>query len=680
MTTDKPSILIIDDDTNLRKTLTDILRAKGYETLAAKDGTEGLSLLRQHTVHLALVDLRLPDISGLEILSTIRAAHPHTEAIILTGNASLDSAIEATNKGAFSYLQKPYDMDQLMLHIRRAIEKQQTERLIRESEEKFRILAEKSPNVIFINKMGRVVYVNEKNEELLGYTKEEIYSPGFDFLTLIAPEYTEKVKTAFLKQMNGEDVPPFEYVLIGRNGRRVDAIITSKIIPFEGGTAILGIVTDISERKKQEEHINKLNEKLEHRVEERTSALMCATEEVKESEERFRAIFDSAADGILLADPESKRFYLGNRAISQMLGYTLEEISTLGVMDIHPKESLSSIIQQFEKASNEHVNYTNEIPMKRKDGSVFYADLSGIPITLKGKKYLLGMFRDITERRNASEALQNALIASEASNRAKSEFLANMSHELTTPLNAVIGFSQVLKDGLYGKLNDKQKEYVDDILQGGLHLLRILNEIIELSRLESGNQGIKPDRFLLKDALKSSVAVFNDKAIKRNLKLTIEIEPDAEIEIETDSGKLTRVLYNLIDNAVKFTPDGGSVRVTARKAHGSELIVHGKTGVSSELSAMNYEPDRNFVEVSVEDTGIGIKPENIGRLFQPFSQLEPPYTKSHGGTGIGLILTKKLVDLMGGKIWVESEYGEGSKFTFVIPIRQNAESRSQESE
>ena len=131
MTTDKSSILIIDDDANLRKTLADILAAKGYQTLTAKDGAEGLSLLQQHTVHLALVDLRLPDISGLEVLKMIRADHPHTEAIILTGNATLDSAIEATNKGAFSYLQKPYDIDQLMLHIKHAIEKQQAEDKIR---------------------------------------------------------------------------------------------------------------------------------------------------------------------------------------------------------------------------------------------------------------------------------------------------------------------------------------------------------------------------------------------------------------------------------------------------------------------------------------------------------------------------------------------------------------------
>lgn len=176
-----------------------------------------------------------------------------------------------------------------------------------------------------------------------------------------------------------------------------------------------------------------------------------------------------------------------------------------------------------------------------------------------------------TELRESNERLRQktieideAKLLAESASRAKSEFLANMSHEFITPLNAVIGFSQVLKDGLSGDLNDKQKEYVDYILQGGLQLFTILNQIIELARVESDKEKIKSGRFLLKDALKSSVAAFDDRAVTRSLKIMLEIEPDAEIEIETDAGKLRRILYNLIDNAVKFTPDGGSVSVQAR--------------------------------------------------------------------------------------------------------------------
>lgn len=397
--------------------------------------------------------------------------------------------------------------------------------------------------------------------------------------------------------------------------------------------------------KENKEDLRHLNEELERKVEERTAELRMASEEARESEERFKAIFDNAADGILLADPENKNFYIGNKRISQMLGYSQEEISTLGVMDIHPKEHLSYITGVFEKFYKEDIKSATDIPIKRKDGSIFYADISALPVTLKEKKYLVGIFRDISEQRQATETLQNALIAAEASNKVKSEFLANMSHELTTPLNSVIGFSQVLKDGLYGELNTHQQEYVDNILQSGTNLLSLIRNMLNLVRAESGKYELKVNRFLLKDALKSSVAIFNERSIGHNMKLTIQIEDDADIAIETDSGNLIQILFNLIDNAVKFTPDGGSVSVSARKIEAEKLI-----------------------EISVADTGIGIKPEDIGKLFKPFRQLESPYTKKYSGTGIGLILTKRLVELLGGRIWVESEFGKGSRFTFVIPI------------
>ncbi|MBI4844634.1 MAG: PAS domain S-box protein [Nitrospirae bacterium] len=406
---------------------------------------------------------------------------------------------------------------------------------------------------------------------------------------------------------------------------------------------------------------------MERKVEERTVNLIRATEELRESEERFKAIFDNASDGIFLANPESRRLYLGNMAISKMLGYSPEEIGNLGVEDIHPKESLAIIIDTFEKQSNKNISYAYNTPVKKKDGSIFYADICGYPLTLKGKKYITGIFRDVTERRQVEENLRNAFIKAEAGNRAKSEFLANMSHELTTPLNSVIGFSQVLKDGLYGELNQHQQEYVDNILQGGIRLLSLINDMLNLVRAESGSDELRINRVLLRDALKASAAIFNEKAIMHNLKLTLQIEPEADTEIETDSGKLTQILFHLIDNAVKFTPEGGSVSVQARKLKSSEV----RKDDASETSALSrFSTNGDFIEISITDTGIGIRLEDIEKLFQPFSQMESPYTKRYGGAGIGLSLTKKLVEQLGGRIWAESEYGKGSKFTFVIPVRK----------
>ncbi len=257
---------------------------------------------------------------------------------------------------------------------------------------------------------------------------------------------------------------------------------------------------------------------------------------------------------------------------------------------------------------------------------------------------ILRLNEDLKKR--AAE-LEKAKTLAEAAKRTKSEFLANMSHELTTPLNSIIGFSQVLQDGIYGGLNEKQKEYVSYILKSGNRLLELINDMLELASIEAGKAGLSLSRFLLKDVIKSSMTVFHEESLRHNIKLSLEIRPDADIEIEADPSKISQVMFNLINNAMKFTPDGGWVAVSA-----------GRNG--------------DFVEVSVSDTGIGIKPEDMPRLFNEFTQLEPPYAKRYDGIGLGLILAKSLVEIHRGEIRAESEFGKGSRFIFRLPIKAEA--------
>ncbi|MCL4476615.1 MAG: ATP-binding protein [Nitrospirae bacterium] len=258
--------------------------------------------------------------------------------------------------------------------------------------------------------------------------------------------------------------------------------------------------------------------------------------------------------------------------------------------------------------------------------------------------------------------------------RAKSDFLANMSHELRTPLNSIIGFSEILQDGLYGNLNEKQKEYVDDILGSGKHLLNLINDILDLSKVESGKMELELSRFLLRDALDTSMTMLKEKAIKHSINLSLEIQPAADLEIEAGERKFKQIMFNLLSNAVKFTPDGGSVRVAARRVQSSEFKVQSYKDENTEPGTLNVERDGDFVEISVADTGIGIKPEDIPKLFKEFAQLESPYTKQSEGAGLGLALTKRLVELHGGKIRVESEFGKGSTFTFTLPVKQPGKS------
>ena len=256
---DKHRILIIDDDAGLRKTLSDILSAKGYETLAAKDGTEGLSVLKQETINLALIDLQLPDIPGLEVLDRVKSDYPLMEAIILTGHAALESAIEATNKGAFSYLQKPYEIDQLLVHIKRAIEKQQAEEMLREREERFRRIFEDGPiGMIISSPDDRILKANKTICEMLGHTEQELTGRSIEDIT--HPEDAEK-SVILSKQMLKGKIPRFklEKRYVKKNGEVLWANHTATAIQSQDGKVLygLGMIEDITERKI-------LDEKLRH--------------------------------------------------------------------------------------------------------------------------------------------------------------------------------------------------------------------------------------------------------------------------------------------------------------------------------------------------------------------------------------------------------------------------------
>jgi signal transduction histidine kinase len=247
--------------------------------------------------------------------------------------------------------------------------------------------------------------------------------------------------------------------------------------------------------------------------------------------------------------------------------------------------------------------------------------------------------------------LEEAKAVAEASDRAKSEFLANMSHELRTPLNAIIGFSDMMLAGMAGPLNERQTEYIDDILRGGKKLLCHLSDILDMSRLVSGEMRLEPHEFSLRGLIDSAIVPFRRKAVEHDIKVEVEIKEGIDA-ISADEKKIKQVLMNLLSNAFKFTPAGGSVGVTARKAR--------EPGIGE------------CMEICVSDTGIGITKEDMERLFQPFQQLETVLTKRYEGAGLGLSLCKKLVELHGGRIRVESEPGRGSRFTFLIPLNDKA--------
>lgn len=253
--------------------------------------------------------------------------------------------------------------------------------------------------------------------------------------------------------------------------------------------------------------------------------------------------------------------------------------------------------------------------------------------------------------------LELAKVAAEAANRTKSEFLANMSHELRTPLNAIIGFSDLMLQGIAGELSEKQVRYIKDISEGGAHLLSVINDILDLSKIEAKKLHIKHSSVDVRELIDRSLLFIREKVLKQNLK--VEVEVDEEVDFfEGDPKRLKQALINLLSNAAKFTPDNGTISIRAGIVHGQEL--------QAQRDLRNKE---DFIQFSIEDTGIGISKDNLSKIFRPFEQIESSYSKKYKGTGLGLALCKKIVEAHGGKIWAVSEPGKGSEFIFRLPLR-----------
>jgi signal transduction histidine kinase len=232
----------------------------------------------------------------------------------------------------------------------------------------------------------------------------------------------------------------------------------------------------------------------------------------------------------------------------------------------------------------------------------------------------------------------------ETASQHKSEFLANMSHELRTPLNAIIGFSQVLRDEMVGSVNEKQAEYLDDIISSGNHLLSLINDVLDLSKVEAGQVELEVHPFSLREALERGVVMVRERATEDGVRVAFAADPEVDV-VDGDERRIKQVIFNLLSNAVKFTPAGGEVDVSATRANGE-------------------------VRVSVADTGPGVAPEDRERIFEEFQQSESGVAQREG-TGLGLALSKRYVELHGGRIWLESELGRGSTFTFALPARSS---------
>jgi PAS domain S-box-containing protein len=361
------------------------------------------------------------------------------------------------------------------------------------------------------------------------------------------------------------------------------------------------------------------------------------------SDERFRVLFERSSDAHLLLDQNG--VIDCNDATLRLLGYDSKtQVLGRNSWDISPRRQpdgrLSIVVSaQMLQHARDRGYHRFEWTHQRADGGEFPVEVTLTPVRLNGREVILSVWHDIAERKRVEDALRAAKNAAESANRTKSEFMTRMNHELRTPLTAIIGFSRVLLQGKQGELSEGAQRYADRIQANGLHLLSLINQILDVAKVEAGRMDLEPERVGVDAIVRETVAMLESTAEGKRIALVSEV-PARVSPVVTDAGKLRQILINLVGNSVKFT-DQGEVRVRV------------------DVDAATARP----VSITVKDTGIGIPLDRQQKVFEPFEQGDSSTRRQFGGTGLGLSIVKTFAELIGAAIEVESEVGRGTTFT-----------------
>jgi PAS domain S-box-containing protein len=366
-----------------------------------------------------------------------------------------------------------------------------------------------------------------------------------------------------------------------------------------------------------------------------------AEEALRQSEEHFRSVVENVSDMIVILDREGIMRYT-NPAHDRVLGYQSEDLVGLSAFVLIHPDDLPAASEVFAQAfRNPGTTFTFELRDRHKDGSWRYLESAG-KVTSADAKTVVVTSRDITDRKRMEAELQEAKQAAEAANRAKSEFVANMSHEIRTPMNGIIGMTEL---ALQTELTAEQREYLQMVAASGDALMAVINDVLDFSKIEAGKLALDRVDFDLRDTVGDTMRALALRAHAKGLELSFEVQPDVPDVLVSDPHRLRQILTNVVGNAIKFTERGEVVvSVETESRRNNEVCLH----------------------CAVSDTGIGIPAEQQQAIFRAFEQADNSTTRKYGGSGLGLTISRRLVEMMGGRIWVESELGRGSTFHFTI--------------
>jgi PAS domain S-box-containing protein len=467
--------------------------------------------------------------------------------------------------------------------------------------------------------------------------------------TTIAPGFEALV---FKASRGIEDI--YELTYVRKDGSRFPAVVSVTALR-DAEDAIIGyllIGTDNTARKQIEEERMKLDQRL------------------RDQHFYTRSLIESNIDALMTTDPRGIISDV-NKQTEALTGCTRDELIGAPFKDCFtdPDRAEAGINRVLREGKV--TNY--ELTARARDGKLTVVSYNATTFHDRDRKLqgVIASARDMTELKLFEQTLRQKNAELEEASRMKSEFLANMSHELRTPLNAIIGFSEVLRDGLMGEMTDKQRGFIGDIFSSGQHLLSLINDILDLSKVEAGKMLLDLGPVQVSSLFANSLSIVKGKAATRHVRLEMDVAKDLS-SIRADGRKVKQIVYNLLSNAVKFTNEGGHVVLRAGRVSRGEVGQPCRaswTGRSFPLADSEFE---EFLKISVSDNGIGISPRGLEHLFRPFSQIESGLARKFEGTGLGLAMVKLLVELHGGTVAVESAENEGACFTVWLPLRETA--------